>query len=53
MKLINNTNATFYSLSINRTKNLAVNHSFFEIATRISKKAIFATFALTLLNLVI
>lgn len=51
MKLINNTNATFNSLSLN--KNLAVNHSFFEIATRISKKAIFATFALTLLNLVI
>lgn len=53
MKLINNTNATFNSLSLNRNKNVAVSHSFFEIATRISKKAIFAAFALTLLNLVI
>lgn len=51
MKLINNTNSTFNSLTLNT--DLVVKHSFFEILTRISKKAIFAAFALTLLNLVI
>lgn len=53
MKLINDTNTTCKALTLKKENSLAVVRSFTVTAIRISRKAIFATFALTLLNMVI
>ena len=53
MKLINNTNTTSQALTIRKETGLTVAKNFTATVIRISSKAIFATFALTLLNLVI
>lgn len=53
MKLINDTNTTCTALTVKKETSLAIVHNLTITAMRISKKAIFATFALTLLNMVI
>lgn len=53
MKLTNNTNITNNALTIRKETSLTVIHKFTYATFRISAKAIFATIALTLLNLVI
>ena len=53
MRLINDTNTTSKALTVRKENSLAVIRNFTYTAMRISRKAIFATFALTLLNLVI
>lgn len=53
MKLINDTNTTNKALTVRKENSLAVIRNFTYTAMRISRKAILAAFALTLLNLVI
>lgn len=53
MKLINDTNTTSTALTVRKKNSLTVIHNFTYTAMRISRKAIFAAFSLTLLNLVI
>lgn len=53
MKLINDTKTTTRALTIRKENSLTVVHNFAISIIRISSKAIFATFALTLLNLVV
>lgn len=48
-----NLNITTKALTVRKPNSLAVIHNFRITAVRISSKAIFATIALTLLNLVI
>ena len=53
MKLINDTNTTSKALTVRKETSLTVVQNFTTTVVRISSKAIFATFALTWLNLVI
>lgn len=53
MKLINDTKTTTKALTVRKENSLAVVHNFTTAVVRISSKTIFATFALTLLNLVV
>lgn len=48
-----NSEVTTKALTVRKENSLAVIHNFTTTVVRVSSKAIFATFALTLLNLVI